>query len=334
MTGAALTQPALDWLISRPAIDTYGVIGRRVTDNHVDSIEVISAQLRKMDDQFGGGAVLGLVKSQVRFVLDLLRDHRYTSTVGMRLHGAAAELLRLAGWVSLDAGQQPARAQRLWIAALHGAHSAGDRSLGANILGFMSCQAKDLDLFGEATRLADAARQGYSGASPRVTAILNLRAAEAYARSNEPSQARAAIDTAYEAFRDQGMETTDPAWSYWLDEAQLNQQAGYCYTQLRQWEKAQTHLASAIRLQAEPVNRAGALRHTLLASTYAHQGDPDHACELANKAMDALAEDVDSARCVGDIRRVQSALAPYRKVAVVREFQARAEHLFGIPETV
>ncbi len=27
-------------------------------------------------------------------------------------------------------------------------------------------------------------------------------------------------------------EDGDPAWSYWLDEAQVNAQAGYCYTRL------------------------------------------------------------------------------------------------------
>lgn len=341
LAGSALTQPAFDWLLARPANDVHGLVGRRVVDSHVDSIETIASQLRHMDDQFGGGAVLDLVKSQIRFVLDLLREHRYTSSVGMRLHGAAAELLRLAGWVNFDAGQHP-EAQRFWVAALHAAHSAGDRSLGANVLGFMSCQAKDLGLNSEAVRLADAARQGYPGASPLVSAILNLRSAQAYARANDTAECQAAIDVAYEVFRGRRPDDVDPAWAYWLDESQVNEQAGYCYMQLgrlaesggrerreKLWQSAQNHLSTALRLQAEPFGREGTLRQALLARVYAYQAEPERACEIATKAVDTLADDVDSARVVGHIRQVQDALASYRKMPVVREFNARVEHVFG-----
>jgi hypothetical protein len=54
----------------------------------------------------------------------------------------------------------------------------------------------------------------------------------------------------------------------------------------------------------------------LLAVTYARQGDPEQACDVANKAVDILAEDVDSDRCIGHVRRAQDALAPYRKLTV------------------
>jgi hypothetical protein len=37
----------------------------------------------------------------------------------------------------------------------------GDRSIGANVLAFMSLQAVNLEQYGEAIRLAEAARQGY-----------------------------------------------------------------------------------------------------------------------------------------------------------------------------
>jgi hypothetical protein len=103
--------------------------------------------------------VLGLAQNQVSYVLDLLRSHSYSESVGIRLHGAAAETLRLAGFLSFDTGRHP-QAQRYWLAALRAAHAAGDRSIGANVLAFMSCQAKDLELYGEAIKLSEAARQG------------------------------------------------------------------------------------------------------------------------------------------------------------------------------
>jgi len=156
LTGGALTTPALDWLLAQPVSDATGIAGRRLQETHVRSVEELTAHLRRMDDQFGGGAVLNLVRAQVRYVVDLLRDYSYTSEVGTRLHAAAAELLRLAGWLSFDSGRQ-ADAQRYWLAALHSSHAANDRAVGANILGFMSCQAKDLGQYGDAIKLSEAA---------------------------------------------------------------------------------------------------------------------------------------------------------------------------------
>jgi tetratricopeptide (TPR) repeat protein len=330
LTGAALTQPALDWLIAEPADHVQSTIGRRVYPQHVDGIDEMTSHLRRMDDQFGSGAVLELVKSNLRFVVDLLRNHRYDATVGTRLHGAAAELLRLGGWLSFDSGQH-AQAQRYWLAALRSAHTAGDRSLGANILGFMSCQAKDLELYAESARLAEAARRGYHGASPRVSAILALRVAEARAQTGEDTDVQSAIDQAYSALRDTPPEAGEPTWSYWLDEAQVNAQAGYCYTRLSDWPRAQSHLLAALRLQEDSYSREGALRRALLATTYANQGDPEQACEVGNRAIDILADDVDSDRCVGHVRRLQLSLSPYRKVASVREMNDRVDATFGAP---
>jgi tetratricopeptide (TPR) repeat protein len=162
----------------------------------------------------------------------------------------------------------------------------------------------------EAIQLAEAAKQGYHGTSPRVSAILALRVAEAHAQTGASTSCRAAIDVAYTALRDTPSDEGEPAWSYWLDEAQVNAQAGYCYVRLEDWSRAQDHLLAALRLQDDSYTREGALRRALLASRYARQGDPEQACDIANKAVDVLAEDVDSDRCVGHIRRVQDALSP------------------------
>jgi tetratricopeptide (TPR) repeat protein len=329
LTGAALTQPALAWLIAQPSGDATSSVGRRVQGVHLDDIESMTDRLRRMDDQFGGGAVLDLVNGHVCFVLDLLRDHRYTAQVGLRLHGAAAELLRLAGWLSFDAGRG-GRAQRYWVAALRAAHSAGDRALGSNILGFMSSQAKDGERYNEAIQLADAARQGYQGASARVRAILELRVAEAHAQLADVTGCRAAVERGYGALRDATAGDGGPPWSYWLDEAQVNAQAGYCYIRLGDWPRAQHHLSAAIRSQGDAYSREGALRQALLAVAHARQGDPEQACAIAGAAVDVLAEDVDSTRCVGHVRRVQDALAPYQRIPAVTALRERVDQVFGV----
>ena len=120
-------------------------------------------------------------------------------------------------------------AQRFFIAALHGAHSAGDTAVGANVLGFMSCQAKDLGKYDDAAKLADTALAGYRGTSPRVRAILHVRAAQAYANCGNSIECRREIDSAYESLRNVAPESGEPDWCYWLDEAQINEQIGVSY---------------------------------------------------------------------------------------------------------
>jgi len=89
-----------------------------------------------------------------------------------------------------------------------------------------------LELSDEAIKLAEAARRGYPGGSPQVAAILNLRAAEAHAQTGDIKACRAAIDAGYDAYRNPAPEAGNPSWSYWLDEAQVNEQIGYCYVRL------------------------------------------------------------------------------------------------------
>ena len=124
-----------------------------------------------MDDELGGSQLLELVTNHLRVAVHLARDRSYSSSTGKRLHSVIGELLRLAGWVSFDNGHH-AMAQRYWVAALHAAHAAGDRGLGANILGFMSCQAKRLGQVRRRSPRRPLAR--VIRASPVVSAILTF----------------------------------------------------------------------------------------------------------------------------------------------------------------
>ncbi|WP_280453978.1 hypothetical protein [Nocardia brasiliensis] len=258
--------------------------------------------------------------------MQLLDHSNYTDTVGRRLHSSAGEMLRLAGWLAFDGGQH-ARAQRYWIAALHAAHTAGDRALAANTLGFISCQAKDIKNPREAIALAETARKGYRGASPRVSAILALRAAEAYATSGSIIGCRRAIDDAFVQL--DSPPTTAPDWSYWLNDGHAHGQAGFCYLQLEDFSAARRHFRHALRLQDPTAAREGALRYTLLATTYARQNDPDidQALTLADRAVDTLTGEVDSTRCVGHLNTLLRDLNPHHRRPAVRQLTERVRLL-------
>ncbi|WP_285697378.1 hypothetical protein [Actinomadura sp. NBRC 104412] len=324
LLGSAATSPAHEWLIAHQSTSPAHGSGAPVPMPVVDHLDHITARLRRMDDQLGGGRLLDLVHQHLRFVTGLLDERRYSDAVGRRLHGAAGELLRLAGFVCFDSGQH-ARAQRYWIAALHAAHTSGDRALGANVLGFWSCQAKDIGQIREAVTLAETARAGYRGATPAITAILELRAAEAHAGDHATTQTRRAIDAAFDALDRPASSSGSPDWCYWMDHAQAHAQAGYCYLKLGDHARARFHLRHGLALQDSSYSREGALRHALLATTYLQQDrpEPDQALAHGDRALDALAGEVDSARCIGHLSRLTDAFRPYRRSPGVAAFLDR-----------
>ena len=327
LLGAALTSPAHDWPLAQPASDVASSAGPHLSGEVVDHLDTITTGLRRMDDHLGGGQTLGLVRQHLSAVVGLLKHRRYTDSVGRRLHATAGELLRLAGWLSFDDGHH-SQAQRFYLAGLYEAHAAGDRGLGANILGFMSCQAKDLGQIRQAVTLAETARAGYPATSPKVAAILDLRAAEAYANEQSTTDTRRALDTAFARLGDTGADHGDPDWSYWINEAQAHAQAGYCYVKLEDFPRARDHLRAAL-LQSNEYTREGALRNALLATTYVRQAHPDldQAIALGSQAVQTLSGQVTSARCVKHVRNLVDNLAPYRRTTAVRSFREDAKEL-------
>ena len=284
LLGAAASSPAHEWLLAHPDGTVARSSGLTLPMMVVDQLDDITATLRRMDDQLGSGALLPMVRDHLRHVVDMLEQRSYSDTVGRRLHATAAEVMRLAGWCAFDGGYQP-QAQRYWTAALHAAHTAGDRALGANVVGFMSEQARHLGQIRQAATLAETARAGYPGASPRIAAILDLRAAEAHANDQASAECRRALDAAFDRLGDAPSSSGDPDWCYWLDEAEAHAWAGYCYLCLQDWSRARHHYHAALRLQDPSYRREDALRHILLATTYLRQDQPevDHAVALATR---------------------------------------------------
>jgi len=328
LLGAAACAPAHEWLIARPDAGVARPSGLPLPVGVVDDLDDIVGRLRRMDDQLGSGALLHLVRAHLRYVLGLLDQRHYTDTVGRRLHATAGELMRVAGWLSFDSGHHP-QAQRYWVAALHAAHAAGDRALGANIIGFMSAQAIDLGQIRESVTLADTARAGYPGVTPRVAGICDLRAAEACAQDRSVTECRRALDSAFDRLGDVPSSSGEPGWCYWFDESAAHSVAGRCYLRLQDWDRARQHLRAALRMQDPSYRRQGAQRHIGLARTYLCQDRPevDHAVTLATRAVGTLTDGVDSARVVGHLTQLVDHFAPYRRRPAVRQFTDQVAEL-------
>ncbi|MGH3942431.1 MAG: hypothetical protein ACRDTG_28180 [Pseudonocardiaceae bacterium] len=328
LLGTSATAPAHEWLIAHPedaVVLSRSSSGSLVPVTRVDCLDDIAGQLSRMDDQGGGGSLLSLIRACLRHVVELLDQGRYTDTVGKRLHATAAELMRLAGWSAWEGGHHP-QAQRYWVSALHAAHAAGDRAVGANVVGLMSLQALELGQIRESVTLAETARAGYSGAAPRVTALLDLRAAEAHARDRAVTDCRRALDSAFNRLSDPPSSSGEPDWCYWVDEPLAHAFAGSCYLDLGDCGQARLHLSTALRLQNPSYARDGAFRRIRLANTYLRQDRPevDHAVALATRAVETLTGEVDSAYVAGQLAQFIGRLAPYRRRPTVRQLTDQA----------
>ncbi|TQM33251.1 hypothetical protein FB390_4970 [Nocardia bhagyanarayanae] len=333
LAGVHLNAPAHQWLLERPGGDLSRRGSARVHAGAVEVIDAITAGLRRVDDSHGGGgaALTAQLHAHLRHVVELLSSGTYDDSTGKRLYASAAELLRLRGWTAFENGEH-GMAQRCWIAALRAADTSGDRALAANILGFMSCQAKDLaSQASTAVTLAETARSGYRGTSPRVAAILHLRAAEAYATVGDRRRCHSAIDAAFDSLDRSG---DSPDWSYWIDNpAQVHAQAGFCHLRLGEAAQARHHLTQALTLSPDTDHRETALRHTLLTAAWLHlrQTDVEQAVYHAGHALTLLTGTVNSTRCAHQLAAVVSAAQDHNHQPALRVLRHRIQDLLYPP---
>jgi hypothetical protein len=325
LSGGLLTVLSDQWLsVEHDKVDAALDGRRRVDSELVSWIHERIPMLRRMDDQLGGTQLRQVVDAELRLVGGLLNDGHYSASVGSLLCSAAAELGQLAGWVSFDAGLHAA-AQRYYVAALHAAHAAGDRPLGANVLAGMSFQATIAGDARDAIVLADAAaRDAGRAATPRVSAMLATRSARAHAQAGNATECIAALGRAETAMGRLGPTGDDPPWIYYFDEAELAAQAGACRLALRQYLQAQLYLSEALRQQDPSYTRDRAIYHLRLARTQLALGDVEQACELTTDALD-LARRGSSSRSTWEIREFRRELEPFRRDPRVKELNETLE---------
>lgn len=286
------------WLAAEPPKVNAALQGGRVDAELLDCFEQRLPALRRMDASLGGGSVRALVDAELRLVTDLLRQGSYSETAGNRLLTIAAELGRIAGWASFDAGFHAA-AERYWFAALHAAHSASDRAAGANILKCMSLQRVDTERPSEALRLADAARTGAKNAPARVRAMLTTRLARTHAVLGESVACERRLAEA-----DTEMSRADkepgPAWASYFDHAEYCAQVAACYLLLQRHQASDSWLQQTLALQPAERSRDRATYLIWRADSVLNLGDVGHACTLVAEA----APDVAATRSVRNHRRL------------------------------
>lgn len=223
LTGVTLTAVAHQWLFD-PARVAASILGKRVDHALVDDLERVTEARRRMDDALGGATLFPAVREDLRLVVAMLNNAAYTEEIGKRLYGVAAELSRLTGWLAYDS-EQPAMAQRYFLAAMRAAHVSGDRAIGANILGYISCQARRSNNPADAVTLAESALKAERELTPAVAGSLYGRLAIATAHTGDTTTSQRAQDRAFELLG-QSLPEDEPPWIYWFTEADARRFAG------------------------------------------------------------------------------------------------------------
>lgn len=307
LRGPALISLASDWLNIPPDHLLAVLRGTHAAASFVDQIEQGLPRLRLLEAIWGGQRTRKLLDAELGVVVEILRHSAYTESIGRRLYGLAAELGRMAGWASFDAGLHSS-AQRYWIAALHAAHTAGDRAVGSNILKSMCLQLYDFGRLTDALVLVQSARRSIGQATPRAAAMLALREARMHAALHDTRRCEQLIIHAEASLSRASANDGEPEWVLsHFDDGEYLAQVGTCFLDLEQAAKASTYLVGAVdRLPLTKVrDRATYLIRAAAASTL--QGAADHALDLLHQAI-PLIEEAPSRRNVQRILSVRASM--------------------------
>jgi tetratricopeptide (TPR) repeat protein len=206
------------------------------------------------------------------------------------------------------------------MAGLRAAHSCGNRAVGANILGFMSKQARDRDPR-DAVRLAESALVGAKDLTPAVESWIQARLASSAAYAGDAIAADRAQGRMFELMAAVDP-AAEPAWIYWWSDAEAHYHAGQSALALDNPRQAETHFRNALARLHPSFPRDRASWFTRLALARVRLGELDGACRAANEAGGLLRQ-LDSQHLWTRLGEFRKAVQPYSATAQVKDFDAK-----------
>ncbi|MFE4829885.1 helix-turn-helix domain-containing protein [Streptomyces sp. NPDC056672] len=297
-----------------------------MTGDIADSFEPRLPWLRDLEDLHGGGRVRRLVDAELRFVGELLQDTGHRGPQSRRLFRMVADLCRIGGWASVDAGYLAA-AERYFVLGMRAARAGGDPLAGANLLKCMSLLLAEAGRPRDALLLAGSAVEGTAGAPPRVRAMLTVRQARVHAVLNEQYACERLLGLAESAMAEADGEPC-PDWATYFDAAEYAAQVAACHLALRNFADCDRSLERATRLQPASRARDGVTYQLWRAESAVRLGDIERACVHLMDVVPLVAGG-SSSRNRLRFRRVRRLLRPHRALPYVRDLDAQAVALLA-----
>jgi hypothetical protein len=226
-------------------------------------------------------------------LFDLIAQDRYTTAASRRLHAVAAELAHCAAWLRFDADRH-ADVQHHWQAAVHAAHQADDRDLAAIALSDLAYQATWLSKPADAVQALEHARSRTR--TPATRSLLDVRLARACAVLQDRQGTQRALASAEAELEQIRPQATPPAVS-WMSMADVNADAGRCWLDLGEPDRATTAIDTGLSELQPHRTRTRAVFLTYRAEGSLHGRDTSTVAADARAALDT-ALDSGAARCV------------------------------------
>ncbi len=188
--------------------------------DYATEIRALSARLVELDNIPPGGLPVADAAA-----VAFKRVHRQLGTgdYGHDVQAAAAELAEITGWMMWDAAR-PDAARRFNQEALLLAQLAGDRSMELLILQNMGLVAGNTGRPGEELAIARSVI-ARGKLTPRIEAMFRGREAQGLALTGNTSEAARSFDRA-RSLIDAGGSDSDPRWSWWFTEREIDRQQG------------------------------------------------------------------------------------------------------------
>ncbi|GAA0924438.1 helix-turn-helix transcriptional regulator [Streptomyces thermoalcalitolerans] len=316
-TSGALAGFAHQWAVTEPGPSPRWTPRLPVDAELLDWLETTSAELIRLATQ-RRTRTHRLLNEHLSTVTDIISEGRYSHSAEQRLHTLAASLCQAIAWQKFDE-RRHAAASRFWHTALHNAHTAGQRDLGAGILSDLAYQM----LWLKDARTAAAILEHVIPRTqhPIARALLHLRQARALAALDEGGQCLQALTAAEKALNSPSGDPP-PEWCSWMSHADLAADSGRCLAELGQRRQAHRLMEEGIALLPTTRDKTRAIFRAYQAETYLQDGDPEIAAAAATLSLD-LATRINAPRCVTMIRDLEPSLSTYAEIAPVAELLER-----------
>ncbi|SDY41435.1 Helix-turn-helix [Micromonospora pattaloongensis] len=324
--GAGVQEIAKWW---QPVEAARTPVFTRVGLPDVVNIESITAAMRALDYQYGGGACREAIVAQVRWAQQLLAAD-YADEVRHRLHIALADLHNLAGWTSFDVGLYSS-ARCHFARALEQARHTNNPSLVANVLYRIGRLHLHQGYFRDALKFFQLGQLAAQDAGSELTvALLCANEAWAYALLGDTSQALKSIDRAQDEFTRADL-LAAPAWVCFFGLADLHAMTGIVYASLparttAYLSAAVEHLHRALDMRCDDQSRSRAFELTALATTHLRLDDCDTGIALGNQAV-ALAMQLRSVRTIDRLAPLRRETDSHLERSEARELAERIDTL-------
>lgn len=288
---------------------------------HGESDTTAMQAFRAADLQVGGGHLYPTV---VQYLQKALAPRLFGAVAaGPEVFTAASALTEMAGWMAHDAGRDES-AQQHFSRALDLATAGSDVQLRAHILASMSHLALHQNQPKQAIRFA---RQGQSTlgvrpSNPALAAQLLTMEARGLATLPQPeaNECGKALLRAERMLSHQAAEQPSP-WISRFDEGSLASEAARCLRRLGQLSAAARQAQLIMEIRPGTHTRSRAFGQLLLARILVAQGEPEHACRIAQEVLDAT-QSLSSYLVIRQLNELSQLLASYGANRAVAAFLA------------